>query len=86
MLSEKLQAHLLETDQAARRRLEQMLPALAREAGATEDLKASAPMKWGERAPVALKLRTDRADRRDGLMNTCKAQAEEIVLSELIYD
>ena len=68
VLSEKLQAHLLEIDQAAHRRLEQMLPALATEAGATENLKASDPMKWV------------------GLMNTCKAQAEEIILDELVYD
>lgn len=67
LLSEKLQAHLLEIEQAARNRLEQMLPALAQEAGATESLKTSDPMKWV------------------GLMNTCKAQAEEIILSELIY-
>ena len=68
LLSEKLQSHLLEIEQAARNRLEQMLPALAQEAGATESLKASDPMKWV------------------GLMNTCKAQAEEIILSELIYN
>mgnify|MGYP002747661887 FL=1 len=39
----------------------------AAEAGATEALKASDPMKWV------------------GLMNTCKAQAEEVILAELIY-
>ena len=47
-------------------RLEQMMPQLAKEAGATEELKASDPMKWV------------------GLMNTCKAQAEEILMAELI--
>ena len=36
------------------------MPQLAKDAGATEQLKASDPMKWV------------------GLMNTCKAQAEEI--------
>ena len=41
LLSEKLQAHLLEIEQAARNRLEQMLPALAQEAGATESLNDS---------------------------------------------
>ena len=29
-----------------RSRLEQMMPQLAKEAGATEELKASDPMKW----------------------------------------
>ena len=45
----------------------QMIPALARAAGATEELKASDPLKW------------------TGLMNTCKAQAEETILTELIF-
>lgn len=67
ILEETLFPHLLEIEQAAQSRLEQMMPELAAEAGATESLKASDPMKWV------------------GLMNTCKAQAEEIVLSELIY-
>ena len=67
ILEEALFPHLLEIEQAAQSRLEQMMPKLASEAGATEALKASDPMKWV------------------GLMNTCKAQAEEIILSELIY-
>lgn len=62
-----LYSRLLESEQAARNRLEQMLLALAQEADATGSLKPSDPMKWV------------------GLMNTCKAQAEEIILSELIY-
>jgi hypothetical protein len=44
-----------------------MIPELAKEAGVTEQLKASDPMKW------------------TGLMNSCKAQAEEIILNELIF-
>ena len=68
LLSEKLQAHLLEIDRTAHRRLEQMMPELAKAAGATEELKASDPMKWV------------------GLMNNCKAQAEEIILTELVYN
>lgn len=44
------------------------MPELAKSAGATEELKAAAPMKWV------------------GLINACKAQAEEIVKYELIYD
>ena len=67
ILSETLYPHLREIDETASRRLEQMLPALAKKAGATEHLKASDPMAWV------------------GLMNSCKAQAEEVILSELIY-
>ena len=59
--------HLLEVEDAANRRLDEMMPQLAKAAGATEELKASDQMRWV------------------GLMNTCKAQAEEIILSELVY-
>ncbi|WP_242956988.1 TnpV protein [Flavonifractor sp. An82] len=65
--SEKLYPHLAETDRAARDMLDYLMPRLAREAGATEALKAADPMKWV------------------GLMNNCKARAEEIVMHELIY-
>ena len=68
ILSEKLYPHLLETEQTAQSRLEQMMPELAKAAGATEALKASDPMKWV------------------GLMNNCKAQAEETILKELIFN
>lgn len=44
-----------------------IMPQLARSAGATEALKATDPMKWV------------------GLMNACRAQAEEIAKFELIY-
>lgn len=67
ILEEALFPHLLEIEQAAQSRLEQMMPKLASEAGVTEALKASDPMKWV------------------GLMNTCKAQAEGVILAELIY-
>ena len=67
ILSETLYPHLREIDETASSRLEQMLPALAKAAGATEELKASDPMAWV------------------GLMNSCKSQAEETILSELIY-
>ena len=59
--------HLYAVDQAAYERLDHMIPALAKAAGATEALKAADPMKWV------------------GLMNACKAQAEEAILEELIY-
>lgn len=65
--SEKLYPHLAETDRAARDMLDYLMPRLAREAGATETLKAADPMKWV------------------GLMNNCKARAEEIIRHELIY-
>ncbi|WP_445670176.1 TnpV protein [Paenibacillus sp. FSL M7-0831] len=64
--TEKLYPHLLEIDETANSRLEQMMPQLAESAGATEELKARDPMRWV------------------GLMNTCKAQAEEILMAELI--
>ena len=66
LLTEKLYPHLIEIDETAQSRLEQMMPQLAKDAGATEQLKASDPMRWV------------------GLMNTCKAQAEEILMVELI--
>ena len=59
--------HLREIDRTANERLGRMIPELAAAAGATEELKASDPMKWV------------------GLMNNCKAQAEETILAELIY-
>lgn len=62
ILEETLFPHLLEIEQAAQSRLEQMMPKLASEA-----LKARDPLTWV------------------GLMNTCKAQAEEVILAELIY-
>lgn len=66
LMTEKLYSHLLEIDETANSRLEQMMPRLAESAGATEALKARDPMAWV------------------GLMNTCKAQAEEILLAKLI--
>ena len=68
VLSETLYEHCAEIEQAARSRLDLMMPELAKSTGATEELKAQDPMKWV------------------GLMNSCKAQAEEIVKYELIYD
>ena len=59
--------HLIETEEAAQTRLEAMVPTLAREAGATEALKAADQMKWV------------------GILNSCKAQAEKIVFTKIIY-
>ena len=68
VLTGALYEHLHEMETAAQSRIDLMLPKLAAEAGATESLKATDPLKW------------------TGLMNNCKAQAEEVVLSELIYN
>ena len=35
-----------DSDETAQSRLEQMMPQLAKDAGATEQLKASDPMRW----------------------------------------
>ena len=59
--------HLIETENAAQSRLEVIVPALAKAAGATEALKATDQMKWV------------------GIMNACKAQAEEVIFQELIF-
>ena len=64
----ELYAHLLETEDAAQAMLDSMMPGMAKEAGATEELKARNPMRWV------------------GLMNCCKAQVEEIIFTELIYN
>ena len=50
------------TEEAAQTRPEAMIPALAKETGATESLKAADQLKWV------------------GIMNSCKAQAEEIAV------
>ncbi len=67
MLNGTLFSHLLEIEDTANSRLEQMMPEMAKAAGATEQLKASDPMEWV------------------GLMNNCKNQVEEIILTELVY-
>ena len=46
ILSEKLYPHLLETDRAARERMDAMLPRMMEAAGVTEELKARDPMRW----------------------------------------
>lgn len=65
--SEKLYEHCAEIDEAARSRIDLIMPQLVKSAGATEELKAKDQLAWV------------------GLMNTCKAQAEEIIKFELIY-
>ena len=42
----RLYAHLLEVEDAAHDLLDSMMPGMANEAGATEDLKARDPMRW----------------------------------------
>ena len=46
ILSETLYPHLREIDEAANRRLEQMMPELMKQNGVTEELKANDPMMW----------------------------------------
>ena len=55
-------------DEAARNRMELIVPELAKQNGVTEQLKAENQMEWVRQ------------------MNACKAQAEEVVKFELIYD
>lgn len=45
-LKEKLFPHLLEIEDAAEQRLEQMIPQMAKAEGITEQLKAKNPMEW----------------------------------------
>ncbi len=46
LTSGKLNQHLMETEQAARSRMEQIVSQMAKEAGVTEALKTSDQMKW----------------------------------------
>ena len=55
-------------DEAARNRMELIVPKLAKQYGVTEQLKADNQMEWVRQ------------------MNACKAQAEEVVKAELIYN
>ena len=68
VLSDRLFEHCAEIDEAARSRMELIVPELAKQYGVTEQLKAENQMEWVRQ------------------MNACKAQAEEIVKAELIYD
>ena len=68
VLSDKLFEHCAEIEEAARKRMELIVPKLAKQYGVTEQLKDENQMEWVRQ------------------MNACKAQAEEIVKAELIYD
>ena len=63
-----IRQYCAEIDEAARNRMELIVPKLAKQYGVTEQLKADNQMEWVRQ------------------MNACKAQAEEIVKAELIYD
>ena len=67
VLNGSLNAHLLEIDQPAQARLDEMMIELTVANGVTEKLKATNPMRWV------------------GLMNSLKAQAEEVILTELVF-
>ena len=66
--SRELHPLCAEIDEAARNRMELVVPELVKRNGVTEQLKAENQMEWVRQ------------------MNACKAQAEEIVKAELIYD
>ena len=68
VFSGKLQKHLLEIEETANSRLEQMMSEMKEKAGLTEQMKAENQMAWV------------------GQMNALKAQAEEILMAELIYN
>ena len=68
LLNGELTAHLREIDKAANEQLDSLMPKLAKEAGTTEQLKATDQLAWV------------------GLMNNLKAQAEELILTELVYN
>ena len=67
VLFEKLNDHCAEVDEAARNRLNSIIPRLAEQYGVTERLKAKDPAQWVS------------------TMNMIQHQAEEIVLTELVY-
>ena len=52
VLNGALYDHLLETENAARLRLETIIPQLAKRAGVMEQLKAAEPIKWVQRMNV----------------------------------
>ena len=68
VLSDKLFEHCAEIEEAARNRMELIVPELVKRNGVTEQLKAENQMEWVRQ------------------MNACKAQAEEVVKAELIYN
>ena len=65
---EGVRQYCAKIDEAARNRMELIVPELVKRNGVTEQLKAENQMEWVRQ------------------MNACKAQAEEIVKAELIYD
>ncbi|MBQ9262850.1 MAG: TnpV protein [Clostridia bacterium] len=67
VLNGQLQSHLLEIEETANRRMEQLMTELAVKNGATEKLKTEDQLAWV------------------GLMNNLRNEAEEMILTELIY-
>ena len=67
LTSGTLHRHLAEIDQACNERMEIIVPAMAKQEGVTETLKAD-QMEWVRR------------------MNNIRSRAEEIVLTELVYE
>ena len=68
LASGTLHRHLAKIDQACNERMEIIVPAMAKQEGVTETLKAADQMEWVCR------------------MNSIRSRAEEIVLTELVYE
>ncbi|WP_373219978.1 TnpV protein [Ruminococcus sp. 5_1_39BFAA] len=68
LLTGRLMNHLLEIQEAAEQRMEEITEQMAADEGVTEELKSKDQMKWIQ------------------LMNSIRHSAEEIVLTELIYN
>ena len=68
LTSGTMHRHLAEIDQACNERMETIVPAMAKQEGVTEALKAADQMEWVRR------------------MNNIHNRAEEIILTELVYD
>ena len=68
LLTGRLMSHLLEIQEAAEQRMEEITEQMAADEGVTEELKSKDQMKWIQ------------------FMNSIRHSAEEIVLTELIYN
>lgn len=68
ILSGKLWPHLTEIDKTCNERMALLVPAMAKQEGVTETLKAEDQMRWV------------------GCMNNIHHRAEEIILTELVYE
>ena len=86
LMSEKLYSHLLEIDQTAQERMDAMLPHMMETERTAQGRVETMLPHMMEVAGVTEELKACDPMRWVGLMNTLKAQAEEIVLSEIIFN